>query len=258
MGRAHSAFRVRRHGLRPRVLAALLLSGFLAGCAGSSNIPLASSGSAVTGSTIAFESIDGPPPDVFDRLVAALNDEAAARRIAVVSRASPAAYRVRSYLSAVVEGDKTSFAWVWDLYDNDRRRALRLSGEEPAARPGRSGWAGADDQVLRRMARDGMARLAAFLDAPGEAPPDRPPPSTGPAAPVLVSQRDDSPEAAGIVRLRSGEEQPRATTLPTVAAHLEAPPRRTVRTAKPRPAIKPRPAMMATLDAGRAPPPSGP
>ena len=39
-----------------------------------------------SGSTVAFESIDGPPPEVFRKLVANLNDEAGTRQIAVVSR----------------------------------------------------------------------------------------------------------------------------------------------------------------------------
>jgi len=31
-------------------------------------------------------------------------------------------------VSALVERDKTTFAWVWDVYDADIRRALRISG----------------------------------------------------------------------------------------------------------------------------------
>jgi hypothetical protein len=194
------------------------MSGFLAGCTGSPDVQLASYGPASSGSTIAFETIDGPPPAVFNRLVTALNDEAAARRIAVVSRTSPAAYRVRGYLSALVEDNKTSFAWVWDLYDTGKRRTLRLAGEEPAARASRSGWAGADDQVLRRMARDGMERLAAFLGPSESSPLPSSPELTEPDTPTLVSRHDDSPEAAGATR-------------------GSRPPRRVTQAAKPRPAV---------------------
>ena len=93
---------------------------------------------------MAFESIDGPPPEVFRKLVANLNDEADARQIAVVSRTGTATYRVRGYVSALVERGKTTFAWVWDVYDTDKRRTLRIAGEEPrrrqphAATPGRA------------------------------------------------------------------------------------------------------------------------
>jgi hypothetical protein len=141
----------------------------------------------------------------------------------VVSRAGPAAYRVRGYLSALVEGNKTSFAWVWDLYDTEKRRALRLAGEEPAARAGQSGWAGADDQILRRMARDGMERLAAFLGPSEGSPPPSSPEVIEPDRPTLVSLRDDSPEAASS----------------PAAARVGRPPRRAAQ------AVKSRPAMMA-------------
>src|SRR5438552_13267281 len=43
------------------------------------------------GATLAFESIDGPPPQVFDRLVNALNIESQGKPIAIVSRDAPAA-----------------------------------------------------------------------------------------------------------------------------------------------------------------------
>ena len=120
---------------------------------------------------MAFESIDGPPPEVFRKLVANLNDEAGARQIAVVSRSGAATYRVRGYVSALVERGKTTFAWVWDVYDTDKRRTLRIAGEEPAAagRNAATPGSGADEQVLRRMARDGMDRIAGFLNS--SAPP---------------------------------------------------------------------------------------
>lgn len=84
------------------------------------------------GATVAFESIDGPPRAIFDQLVARLDAEARARQVAVVSRRSPARYRVRLYLAATVERKRTAIAWVLDVYDSDLRRAARIAGEEPA------------------------------------------------------------------------------------------------------------------------------
>ena len=49
-------------------------------------------------------------------------------------------------------------AWVWDVYDNNQQRALRLSGEEPAGKAGRDAWAAADDLVLRKIAQAGPQR----------------------------------------------------------------------------------------------------
>ena len=155
---------------------------------------------------MAFESIDGPPPEVFRKLVANLNDEADARQIAVVSRTASATYRVRGYVSAMVERGKTTFAWVWDVYDTDKRRTLRIAGEESAAasrRNSRDAWSGADEQVLRRMAREGMDRIAGFLNSPG--PPTLAP---EPSLVTLVSGRDDSPEGAGIFRVIRDQDQP--------------------------------------------------
>ena len=95
------AVRASRTPLRASVATLLLAAACaLGGCAGNG----AASGSfAMAGGdspTIAFESIDGPPPPVFDRMVSVLDSETKLRSLAVVSRESAAAYRVRSYLSA--------------------------------------------------------------------------------------------------------------------------------------------------------------
>ncbi|MBX9846527.1 MAG: hypothetical protein K2Z80_32440 [Xanthobacteraceae bacterium] len=192
------------------VVAALMLAALAAGCSSQQAARFASLNAAPGNATIAFESIDGPPPEVFRKLVAALNDEAGARRVAVVSRSGPATYRIRGYVSAMVDRGKTSFAWVWDVYDSDKRRALRITGEEPGATAARrhdarakDAWSAADDEVLRRISRTGMERLAAFLNSPGQPPAAAPEPTL----PVLVAGRDDSPEAAGIFRILGGSGQ---------------------------------------------------
>jgi hypothetical protein len=120
--------------------------------------------------TVAFESIDGPPEQLFRKLVAQLGEEASAYRIAMVSRQAPAQYRIRGYLAAHVQGKKTTITWVWDVFDAEQERAIRLSGEVPGA-PSERAWAAADDAVVTHIARDAMTRLAAFLAAPGSLPP---------------------------------------------------------------------------------------
>src|SRR5450631_1459604 len=99
----------------------------LGGCAGggaaSGAYAMASSGS---GPTVAFESIDGPPPQVFDRMVGVLDSESKLRNLSIVSREGSAAYRVRSYLSVQVNHGRAAVAWVWDVYDRDQQRARRL------------------------------------------------------------------------------------------------------------------------------------
>ena len=122
---------------------------------------------AASGPTIAFESIDGPPVGVFNRLVDNLSAEAQARNLAIASREGAANYRVRGYLAAQVIRGRTHISWVWDVYDDDKLRALRISGEEAGGRGGGDPWSVADEAMLRRIARTSMDRLAAFLRNPG-------------------------------------------------------------------------------------------
>src|SRR5665811_57113 len=87
---------------RLTAIAALLLAMAcgLGGCGGGSvSGAFAQAGS---GATVAFESIDGPPPQVFDRMVGVLDSESKLRSLSIVSRESSASYRVRSYLAAQV------------------------------------------------------------------------------------------------------------------------------------------------------------
>ncbi|MGY4629536.1 hypothetical protein [Bradyrhizobium sp. USDA 4486] len=183
-----------------RVLAIVLLAAAtaLGGCAGgggSAANSYAMAPSAGSGATVAFESIDGPPPQVFDRMVGVLESESKLRSLSVVSREGTAAYRVRSYLSAQVVRGKTMIAWVWDVYDANQQRALRLSGEEPTSANGgrdatRDPWQAADDLVLRKIAQAGFSGLSNMIngtpDTPGAAPGLRGPAvaSVVPAAPA--------------------------------------------------------------------------
>ena len=149
-----------------------------------------------SGQTVAFESIDGPPPQVFDRFVNVLTSESQTRNVAIVSRDAAATYRIRSYLSAQVHAGRTTIAWVWDVYDRDQQRALRLSGEEAAGKAGRDAWAAADDQLLRKIAQSGLISLSGFVNgtAPPELPADPAPAGRGPA---IASLSDDSAESGG-------------------------------------------------------------
>jgi len=90
---------------------------------------------------------------------------------------------VRSYLAAQIRGGKTTIAWVWDVYDRDQQRALRLSGEEATGKAGRDAWATADDVVLRRIAQAGLTGLTGMINGstPEVAPPAPAPRGDGPA-----------------------------------------------------------------------------
>jgi hypothetical protein len=170
---------------RAVVAAALLMACALGGCAsgGPGGGAFAMAGG---GSTVAFESIDGPPPQVFDRMVGVLDSESKLRNLAIVSREGAASYRVRGYLSAQVVRGRTRIAWVWDVYDANQQRALRLSGEEPAGKAGRDAWAAADDMVLRKIAQAGLSGLSGMINGtPADVPP--PAPAPGRRGPAVAS-----------------------------------------------------------------------
>ena len=131
------------------------------------------------GATIIFESIDGPPRPVSAKLAKSLDQEAAARKLVVVTRGGQALYHIRAYLAAHTEGGITSLAWAFDVYDAGRKRAFRLNGEERAAGP--SSWAAANDAMLQRIASTSIAELMTYIASdrtPGAAAAA---PSEGPA-----------------------------------------------------------------------------
>jgi hypothetical protein len=163
------------------------------------------------GASVAFQSIDGPPQAQFYQLVQDLNDEAGARRLAVISREHQAAYRVRGYLAAKVVSGKTTISWIWDVFDADERRALRISGEETAKGRHRHGWSAADDAMLRRIASASMDQLAAFLTAPDRSAPNAP--ATVASIDTAASYDDaSSREAAGIFRIFHPQADPAASS----------------------------------------------
>ena len=187
---------------RAMIAAALLaVAAALGGCAGggaaSGSYAMASTGS---GPTVAFESIDGLPPQVFDRMVSVLDSESKLRNLSIVSREGGASYRVRGYLSAQVVRGKTMIAWVWDVYDNNQQRALRLSGEEAAGKAGRDAWAAADDLVLRKIAQAGLSGLSGMINGSPDAAPAPAPERRGPAV-ASVEETAPAQDAAAVTAL---------------------------------------------------------
>jgi len=189
---------------RALVAAALLaITAALGGCAsnggatGSTSNAMASVGG---GQTVTFESIDGPPPQVFDRMVNVLDSESKLRNLSIVSREGRASYRVRSYLSAQVVRGKAVIAWVWDVYDNNQQRALRLSGEEATGKAGRDAWAAADDLVLRKIAQAGLSGLSGMVNGTPDTAPATAPERRGPAVASMDSTApaQDAPTVAAL------------------------------------------------------------
>jgi hypothetical protein len=195
-----------RTALRAGAVALLLavtcaLCGCASGGATSGAFAMAPAGD---GPTVAFESIDGPPPQVFDRMVGVLDSESKLRSLSIVSREGTSAYRVRSYLSAQVVRGKTVIAWVWDVYDRDHERALRLSGEEAAGKAGRDAWAAADDLVLRKIAQAGFGGLSGMINgAPQPDAPAAPEPASKPSkhGPAVANADEAAPATSNVAAL---------------------------------------------------------
>lgn len=178
---------------RLRLPALFAILSITSGCAGGGATMVSTEQS--FGPTVAFESVDGPPPQVFDRLVRALETESAARSFTIVSREAQASYRVRSYLSAQVRRGRTTITWVWDVYDRDQERAIRLIGEEAGGKGGRDAWAIADDQLMRRIALAGLNGLNGLIN--GTAPAQESPGSAEPRSGPAIAQTDENrPESA--------------------------------------------------------------
>jgi hypothetical protein len=194
---------------RISVVVVLLCCLCAAGCTTDGQAALITTGT--PRASVAFEQIDGPPEGVFRKLVRELAQEAEVRRVAVLSRKDAAQFRVRGYVAMHVRGDRTTVAWVWDVYDADQKRALRISGEEDAGRAGGDAWATMDDRVLRRISRTSLDQLVAFLAAPPQEPrvaemaQAQAPPPDAPAPEhvfTLAATSDEfAPEAYGIFRL---------------------------------------------------------
>jgi hypothetical protein len=166
---------------------AMLCALLLAGCQTEQQDLAASV--APRGATVAFESIDGLPQQQFRNLVDNLNREAQSRHLAVLPRGQVSAYRVRGYFAAAVEKGSTTVSWVFDVFDRDAHRALRIAGSAPVS--GR-GWTAADAGLMQQVAQRSMDELAGFLVA-AESPPA--------AGPRLALTESDPPEAGGIFRM---------------------------------------------------------
>jgi hypothetical protein len=162
---------------RGQLVAAVLAAFLLSAC--QTDQLVTGSVSAPNARAIAFESIDGPPQPLFERLVAKYAAEAEARKLPIVSRTGLAAWRLRLYLAAHVEGKKAIITWVGDVFDARLDRAFRISGEEPAGPARRNVWAQVDDALLSRIAAKSLDALIARIGGEPPTPAPAPEPSGG-------------------------------------------------------------------------------
>lgn len=114
------------------------------------------------GAPVALTSLEGAPEDALARFRPAF--ERAAESRGVASAGEPdAAYRLRGYLTAYASAEgATRFAYVFDVFDRNGRRAQRLT-DEVAVRGAGDPWTLLDDRALAEIAARGAEELAAFL-----------------------------------------------------------------------------------------------
>ena len=118
------------------------------------------------GVPVSVQSISGAPDQVTAAFAGLLGEAAAERRMEIVPGDKPARFRVRGYLTAQpTEDGQTSLAFVWDVYDETKKRAQRVQGESLGRRSGGGGdpWAGIDQTIVAKAASDSMDAIAGFL-----------------------------------------------------------------------------------------------
>lgn len=114
------------------------------------------------GIPVALESIDGAPAPVRTALIDELATAASDRKVELVGSSAQARYRVRGYLSTATEDGETKVAYVWDVFDSQKRRAKRLTGSSPVQVPSISSL---DKEALAKLAQASMDEIAEFLSA---------------------------------------------------------------------------------------------
>jgi hypothetical protein len=120
------------------------------------------------GAPVALTSLEGAPEEALARFRPAFVRAAESRDIASAGE-SESAYRLRFYLTAYAGAEGTTrFAYVFDIFDHNGRRARRLT-DEIAVRGAGDPWTLLDDRALAEFAARGADELAAFLSDTPEA-----------------------------------------------------------------------------------------
>jgi hypothetical protein len=149
----------------------------------------------VPGVPVALISLQGAPETVTSRLSSAISQQAARREIIIVGVDGKPRYQLRGYVSAQANGGGTAeLAWVFDVYDAQRKRAQRISGLEPLRASG-DVWSALTDQDIQKVAFKSVDEIAAFLAATPEALASR----SAPSLPAATGRTPSTDRALGLV-----------------------------------------------------------
>ncbi len=132
--------------------------------------PAVRPGVSPSGATVAFASVEGPPPALVARFTDQLAAAAMSRAI-VTADAQTADYLVRGYLTAYAVPEGTAITYVWDVFDNQKRHAQRVDDTITLKESAGDPWSLADDAVMASVAGKSADDLAAYLSNTPEAAP---------------------------------------------------------------------------------------
>ena len=164
-----------------RRLAAIMLTAALGACQGTFS-------ASPEGIPVALESIDGAPAPIRTALTEELATAASDRKVDLVGASAEARYRVRGYLSTATEDGETKVAYVWDVFDSQKRRAKRLEGTSAVTT---SSISDLDKAALAKLAQASMDEIAEFLTA------SKSETSSVPETPIQTAEvSDDEPAVA--------------------------------------------------------------
>ena len=145
------------------VLTAAAIAAGLCACQGAGGT-FGAFGGSPEGIPVVFESIEGPPAPVKAAFAAELASAAASRKIDLAGADGEARYRLRGYLTTETSADgETSLAFVWDVFDAEKRRAKRLTGSSPIKAAAADRWSGLDKAALAKLAAESADEIAGFL-----------------------------------------------------------------------------------------------
>jgi hypothetical protein len=140
------------------------------------------------GVPVSLVSLEGAPENVIARISSALQQQAARRDISIVGIDGNPRYRLRGYFSTQSSADgKSELSWAFDIFDAQKKRARRFSGEE-TLRSGGSAWSALSDPDIEKVAFKALDEIAEFLVATPEAVAARGAPGSQRAAGLLASE----------------------------------------------------------------------
>jgi hypothetical protein len=120
------------------------------------------------GVPIAVESLEGAPEGLQARVSSEVAGQAALRRIDLVADTGEPRYRLKGYLTAYsTEGGDTALTFVWDVFDQARKRTQRVSATTLAKGQADDPWSRIGDTQITKAASDSMNGIATFLAGGG-------------------------------------------------------------------------------------------